>query len=491
MTLRARGAGLLAAPALLALLLSATVAEAQTLSSICGSPFTFASPPAGFASQVLLLSPDEQHLFAAAPFENSITVLDVATSGALSFRGNFPSTPSFFTSGMAINPEGTRLYVTTFDAGLVNVQAIDATAALTQIQSAFVGTDSAALNGIEYVRETGGDFVYVNNDVFPTNTVSAFPVDSNGLLGTPIVYTTGGAGAGGGFFGSPTLRSSAVTGERLFVANGASDDISVFDIATDGTLTLVPNAPFPIGAPTTRAIAVAGGFVYAGTQANSIAQLAIDSTTGALTAVAGSPFPTGTQGGAVDGLTASPDGSFVVATIPNSQQVSVLQTSGMTLAPFSPRLGDPGPTGVIFDQAGTRVFVAAAGGIPSTTVSVYDFGTFSPLALGATVESRGSVDPKTGFATVSGTVTRSVQTPVSVQVFLFQKVGRTTIVSGSGFATLPCGSGTAPWSVQITGSAFGGGEAFATVTTNAIDPVTGQLDQSNLNNVQVHLSGGR
>ena len=67
-----------------ALLLGGGEARAQTLSEVCGSPFTFDSPPAGGGGQTLLLSPDQSHLFVGSP-DTSITVLvwHVAAVGVL------------------------------------------------------------------------------------------------------------------------------------------------------------------------------------------------------------------------------------------------------------------------------------------------------------------------------------------------------------------------------------------------------------------------
>src|SRR5436190_1194973 len=86
-----------------------------------------------------------------------------------------------------------------------------------------------------------GAHVFVTNQTFPTNFVSAFPVNSDGTLGGRIDYPTGGSG-GYDYWGASSL---AARGGRLFALNGGtfsdtgSNDISVFDIAADGSLTPV------------------------------------------------------------------------------------------------------------------------------------------------------------------------------------------------------------------------------------------------------------
>jgi DNA-binding beta-propeller fold protein YncE len=313
---------------------------------------------------------------------------------------------------------------------------------------------------------------------------------SGGVLGAPQIVPTNGSGSGGGFFGSPRLKSSAAQGGRLFVLNAQSSDVSVFTIGAGGSLTAVSSLPFPIGGFSSGAIAVdpAGAFLYAGTQSQGIAKLAIDPTTGALEAVPGSPFAGATGGRQVDGLEVHPSGGYLLASLPDAEQLTVVSTTSMSPAPFSPRFGDGVPTGVLFDATGSRAFAADI--FSGTTVSVYDFGVFAPLTLSnLTVKANGTFNPKTGFATITGSFNRSTTTAASVQVSLFQKVGRTTIINGSSFAVLPCGSGASPWTVQITGAAFGGGAAFATVSVSAIDPVTGQFLQTQVENVPVKLKG--
>src|SRR5262245_47442537 len=130
-TIRARAAGRAAGlVAASALLLLATTARAQSFRSICGSLSFFPQPPVGSAGDgaaVVLLAPDEQHLFVSNPDSTSITVLDVGLDGSLSLHGSFPTSPARLPSGMAIDPEGHTLYVTSYSFsgnGSVNVHSV-------------------------------------------------------------------------------------------------------------------------------------------------------------------------------------------------------------------------------------------------------------------------------------------------------------------------------------------------------------------------------
>jgi 6-phosphogluconolactonase len=100
--------------------------------------------------------------------------------------------------------------------------------------------------------------VYVQTNE-PQNSVVAFRRASDGSLARGATYATDGAGTG-----EPHLRSQGsvvltADGRQLLVANAASDEISVFDVAPDASLTLVGHTP--VGA-TPTSIAERDGLVY-------------------------------------------------------------------------------------------------------------------------------------------------------------------------------------------------------------------------------------
>src|SRR5262245_53154896 len=93
--------------------------QAQTpLTSLAGSPFNFYE--AGYNSNVVRLSPDETHLFVSNQDSTTLTVLNVAGDGSLSFQGVYPAfvySPYgwLLVTGLATNPAGDRLYVVGLD----------------------------------------------------------------------------------------------------------------------------------------------------------------------------------------------------------------------------------------------------------------------------------------------------------------------------------------------------------------------------------------
>jgi hypothetical protein len=82
----------------------------------------------------------------------------------------------------------------------------------------------------------------------------------------------------------------------LFVSNQSSNTITVFSVASNGSLALVAGSPFPnrgAGGPSGMATSQNGSLLYvANFEGNTTSVFSVASS-GALTEVAGSPFPTG------------------------------------------------------------------------------------------------------------------------------------------------------------------------------------------------------
>jgi 6-phosphogluconolactonase (cycloisomerase 2 family) len=109
-----------------------------TLTPISGSTFTF-SP--GGDSNVVVLSPDNRHLFVSNQGTNQITSLDVASGGSLTQETDSPSGSSPFgnpggtqPSGMGTNREGTLLYVANPDNAVTGFH-IDSDGGLSPVAS--------------------------------------------------------------------------------------------------------------------------------------------------------------------------------------------------------------------------------------------------------------------------------------------------------------------------------------------------------------------
>jgi 6-phosphogluconolactonase len=89
-------------------------------------------------------------------------------------------------------------------------------------------------------------YVYVNDNTVEANTVAGYAEGPSGSLtafpGSP--FTVGGVGFGQGL-GSQNAIVATSDGRYLLVADGGSNQISVLSLNSDGSLTPVPNSPFP------------------------------------------------------------------------------------------------------------------------------------------------------------------------------------------------------------------------------------------------------
>jgi 6-phosphogluconolactonase len=100
--------------------------------------------------------------------------------------------------------------------------------------------------------------VYLQTNDAEKNEVVAFRRDADGTLSPLGSYATGGRGTG-----KPHLASQSsivVSGDRLFVVNAGSDDISLFAIAPDG-LSLLDRAVSGGAMPTSVAVRDANVYV--------------------------------------------------------------------------------------------------------------------------------------------------------------------------------------------------------------------------------------
>jgi hypothetical protein len=127
-------------------------------------------------------------------------------------------------------------------------------------------------------------------------------------------------------------------------------------------------------------------------------------------------------------------------------------------------------------QAGTTYYVMLAdvegeaplGGSLHLEVSLLP----PPIELSLTVEPAGSVDTRTGLATLRGTVSCNVpDASAEITVVLTQTSGRFTI-HGAGQSETLCTDTPTPWSVEVNGDngKFGGGKVSAVVEAFACDP---------------------
>ena len=107
---------------------------------------------------------------------------------------------------------------------------------------------------------TSAGFVYTMSNAGSGNSVIAYARAADGTLAPNGAYPTGGRGTGVPRLdsqGSVVLNADRL---RLLVANPGSDDVSVFAVGANGTLTLTDREPSNGDRP--ERIAIRGSLVY-------------------------------------------------------------------------------------------------------------------------------------------------------------------------------------------------------------------------------------
>jgi len=192
----------------------------------------------------------------------------------------------------------------------------------------------------------------------------------------------------------------------LYAANSGENDISLFTIASDGTLT-ESGSRTPVGiGPTLLVMDSAGSFLYVGNSGSpgSISVFSIDGSSGALSPVTGSPFQTGI---APLNMKLAPSGNFLYVTGAGTP-TGVIETWTVTSGGLSlPQVSQAGanPYGLAITPNGSYLYTAN-----TTDNSISEFGINADGSLTALASPLGEaytspvsvlVDPSGGYLYVA------------------------------------------------------------------------------------------
>jgi len=199
-------------------------------------------------------------------------------------------------------------------------------------------------------------------------SVGLLHIDSNGNISV-VSQTTPVSGF------SPASLAVHPSKKFLYVASSGGNSIFIYNVAADGSLSVVGN-PTPAGAgPLSLVIDPAGKFLLVANYFdNSISVFSIDSGTGALSQVNGSPFPSNTG---PTNLLITPSGKFVYVAIPNGGFVegfSLGSDGSLTLVPNSPVAAGAGTGAMAVDPGEHFLYTANLSG-DSISAFTIDPGT--------------------------------------------------------------------------------------------------------------------
>ena len=234
---------------------------------------------------------------------------------------------------------------------------------LTQISGSPYSVGDGA---ISLVLHPNKKFMYVANPGqggTPENDISLFTINTDGTLTEVTPRTSIAPNAS-----QPQLLAMDAAGAFLYVMNAGTSNISVFSInSSSGALTQVTGSPFSIGLlPLNMVPAPSGNFLYVsvaggtvGTANGSIATFSANS--GVLTLIG----VTSTDGVNPYGLTINSAGTYLYVANSQSPSLSIFaigSSGALTQVPGSPISdGYTNPLAMIFDPTGTYLYVANKG----------------------------------------------------------------------------------------------------------------------------------
>jgi 6-phosphogluconolactonase (cycloisomerase 2 family) len=182
-------------------------------------------------------------------------------------------------------------------------------------------TNPVSVNGADPAAiaiTPNGKFLYVANS--GSNDITAFSIGATGLLS---LITSSGANTNPIKTSVTVPKGMAISpnGSFLYVANSSTHNVTVFQIGTNGLLTLVPPAgdttnPISTGGTTPNSLMISldGRFLYSANGGGTISAFTIgsDGLLGLVSTSAGNlnPISAGANASPV-ALTMSPDGGFL------------------------------------------------------------------------------------------------------------------------------------------------------------------------------------
>ncbi|WP_229391627.1 PKD domain-containing protein [Methanosarcina sp. DH2] len=340
-------------------------------------------------------SPAPSYAYIANFNSNTVSVINTANN-TVEATVNVRKNPY----GIAVSPDGTRIYVTNTNYGYSGTVSVIDTAINEVTATVDVGQKYSPC-GVAVTSD--GTKVYVaNRDV---NSVSVIDTGTNTVTARVPV------GA------NPLGVTVTPDGTKVYVTNRYSNNVSVIDTVTNTVTATVKVGLGPCGVTFNPA----GTKLYVANCENNAISV-IDTGSNAVTAT----VPVGKW---PMGIAVSPDGTKVYVANSGSNNVSVIDTANNTVAAtVSVRKN---PYGIAVTPDGTKVYVANSGNDDSLgkTVSVIDVATnkvaatvqtgSSPIAFGQFI-SHPPAQPALPVANFSSNPT-SGYAPLSVQFTDFSK----------------------------------------------------------------------
>jgi 6-phosphogluconolactonase (cycloisomerase 2 family) len=206
------------------------------LTTVAGSPFPFASLPAG-QPQTMVMAPNVTAgtFYVSNGLGGTIVAFSIATNGTPTQIGApIAGAAGADLVGMTIDPKGLFLYAADFVNDTITSFSVQSNGALTQ-----AGAPAATHSGpFALTTDAKGAFLFSGEQ--GAAGVSSFTIN-NGVLtqvaGSPFVLVQTGSP-------QPSFLTVDVSNTFLYVANSGTQNISGYTIKPDGSLVALTNSPF-------------------------------------------------------------------------------------------------------------------------------------------------------------------------------------------------------------------------------------------------------
>jgi DNA-binding beta-propeller fold protein YncE len=254
----------------------------------------------------------------AAPFayvsnqvSADVSAFSIDADGGLASLAGSPFAAGEEPFGLAVTPDGTRLYVADEGSEAVSGYEIGAAGGLTPLPGS---PYPAGVQPYGIAITPDGSHLYAanqRNGIVP-GTVSAYDIAGDGAL-VPVPGSPFPAGK------SPFGVAVTPDGTHLYVTNEGSASVSAYAIGSDGGLSELAGSPFAVSSfPLAVSVTPDGGHLYVSGGVGDLWGFSIGEA-GGLTQLAGSPFPTGSD---PFGIAITPDGRRLYLGNQNSDSIS-------------------------------------------------------------------------------------------------------------------------------------------------------------------------
>lgn len=319
--------------------------------------------------------------------------------------------------------------------------------------------------------------VYTATNSAAGNAVLAFDRAADGSLTPAGSYATGGTGTGAGLGNQGGIILDG-NGNRLAVVNAGSNDVSLFSVSSDGSLSLTDR--ISSGGTTPISVTFSQNLLYvlnAGGSGN-IAGFQI-SPAGDLSPIAGSIKPLSTSSSGPAEISFAPGGKSLVVTEKATSRIITyaVDQNGVAGAPVQTASSGSTPFGFAFTNTGTLIVSEAVASAVSSYAGPIN-GTWTPISASVADTEAAACwivvtnDGRFAYTTNAGTGT--------ISGYALQQ-GALTLLDASG-VTGNIGAGSGPSDMAVSRDsrflfALAGGAnqiaAFSVGADGSLAPLTG------------------